>query len=114
MRSMKKFSKLAIFCVVSGLCLAFGCNKAAQGPERASISGTVQLDGRPIEQGSILFSPAEGVRGTTAGGAIQNGKYQLNGKQGPTLGMNRVEVRASKKSGRKVPKPMAPAGENDR
>ena len=69
----------------------------------------VKLDGDPIEQGSILFTPAEGVRGTAAAYAIKNGRYQMTTDIGPTLGLNRVEIRASKKTGRKVPKPMSPA-----
>ena len=89
------------------LCL-FGC--ADSGPPTAEVSGTVQLDGRPIEEGSIQFIPVEGSRGPSAGGVIQDGKYHIPRKKGVTVGTNRVELRAFKNAGTKIQDPTAPPG----
>jgi hypothetical protein len=97
--------------VVMVLGVAAGCGQKVQGPERATIAGTVKLDGQPIEYGSILFTPDAGVRGTAAGATIRNGRYELTAEKGPTLGANRVVIRALTKSGRKVQSPTARTGE---
>jgi hypothetical protein len=88
--------------------LASGCGGG--GGDRGAVSGMVKLDGKPIEQGSILFTPVQGVHGSVTGGEIENGRYELTGKNGPALGRNRVEIRAMRKTGKMVQKPFAPAG----
>jgi hypothetical protein len=91
------------------LLLASGCGRG--GADRGAVSGTVKLDGKPVEQGSILFTPIEGARGTVAGGEIKNGRYELSSKTGPVVGRNRVDIRAMRKTGKMVPKAFAPPGE---
>ena len=60
-------------------CVLVGCG-SANGP--FAISGTVSLDGQPLEQGSISFvSATPGTRGST-GGAISNGKYSIAAEDG--------------------------------
>jgi hypothetical protein len=56
--------------------------------------GTVKLDGKPIQQGSILFEPAPGTIGMVAGGSIENGRYELSVEKGPTVGVNRIRISA--------------------
>ena len=51
------------------------------------------------------------AKGTEAGGTIEKGNYQLSSKTGPTVGWNRVEIRAVRKTGKKVPKPFPAHGE---
>lgn len=80
-------------------------------PNQGTVTGQVMLDGVPIEQGSILFSPIDGAKGAVTGGAIAKGRYELAGKAGPAFGWNRVEIRAMRKSGKMVQKPFAPQGE---
>ena len=91
------------------LLLGAGCGKSRQ--NRASIQGEVTLDGKPLEQGSILFTPLEGTKGTVAGGRIEGGRYRFSGDKGPAVGQNRVEICAWRKSGKMVQKPLAPRGE---
>jgi hypothetical protein len=93
----------------SVLLLAFGCGGGRQ--DRGAISGSVKLDGKPVERGSILFTPIEGARGSVAGGEIENGRYQLPSKIGPAIGRSRVEIRAMRKTGKMVPKAFARPGE---
>jgi hypothetical protein len=86
-----------------------GCgNKYA---DRGNVAGEVKLDGNPIEQGSILFAPIDGTQGVAVGGSIQNGHFRLSGEKGPSLGWNRVEIRAPRKTGKKVPRGLGATGE---
>lgn len=89
--------------------LALGCGKGDA--NRGTVSGAVTLDGKPLEQGSILFTPIEGTKGVVAGGQIQNGQYRFVGATGPAIGMNRVEIQAMRKNGKMIPKPMGAPGE---
>lgn len=86
-----------------------GCRKA--GPIRGSIHGEVKLDGQLLQQGSILFVPIDGTRGVVTGEQIVGGKYHLRRAVGPSIGRNRVEIRAVRKGDALVPAPFAPEGE---
>lgn len=77
-----------------------GCNQAPG--NRAHVEGTVTLDGEPLEDGSIMFVPAEGTEGVVAGGEIVAGRYRLAGNTGPAVGRNRVEISSPRDTGRKV------------
>ncbi|WP_437200726.1 carboxypeptidase-like regulatory domain-containing protein [Planctomicrobium sp. SH664] len=61
----------------SGLALAMlaltGCSQ--NGPELASVSGVVTLDGSPLDQATIVFQPATGRAST--GSTDSEGKYTL-------------------------------------
>lgn len=76
-----------------------GTNATNQG----DISGEVKLDGRPLTEGSITFTPTEATKGIVRGGRIENGCYRLMGKAGPTIGWNRVEIHAVRKTGKPAP-----------
>jgi hypothetical protein len=93
----------AILLGVFVLTLLVGCGQG-DGKHNA-ISGQVTLDGKPLEQGSILFTMIDGSNRTAAGGVIEKGRYQLTSTNGPGLGSNRVEIHALRKTGRTVPKP---------
>lgn len=86
-----------------------GCGN--QGANQASVSGTVTLDGKPIEEGSIMLTPIEGTQGSVTGGTIKNGHYELTGKAGAAIGWNRVEIRAVRKTGKMIQKPFSPPGQ---
>ncbi|MDB5310792.1 MAG: hypothetical protein JWO38_4994 [Gemmataceae bacterium] len=88
--------------ILACICLAApGCS----GDNRSEVSGTVSLNGRPIEEGSINFIPVEGNQGPGTGGIIRDGKYHIPRANGVTAGKNRVEVRAFRETGRKVQDP---------
>ena len=91
------------------LSLQSGCGGG--GADRGAVNGTVKLDGKLLEEGSILFTPVEGTRGSVSGGKIVNGRYELSTKTGPTVGRNRVEIRAMRKTGKMVPKALGRPGE---
>jgi hypothetical protein len=76
----------------------------------ASIQGNVTFDGQPVEKGSIVFEPADGL-GQVAGGTIENGKYHLDSKSQLTPGPMIVRITAARSTGKKVPAgPPAPDG----
>lgn len=96
--------------VLVGLLLGCcGCGQS-DGISRATVGGKVTLDGVAITEGTIVFAPSGNTKGPVAGGAIENGLYAIDAAKGPVVGTNRVELRASKKTGRKVQMPMAQPG----
>ncbi len=84
--------------LVTGLGLLAGC-AGESGPERALVRGTVTLDGVPVETGTIVFLPEEGVQGPSAGGEIHGGAFELSRDVGPVPGAHRVEIRATRNEG---------------
>lgn len=88
------------------LVLLLGCSPS----DRGEVSGTVKLDGLPIEEGSIQFIPVEGTTGPSAGAIIAQGKYHIPASHGAAVGKNRVELRAFKLSAKKIQDPTALPG----
>jgi hypothetical protein len=79
---------IAVLCVLSAAC--------ETGPKKAKISGKVMIDGKPLEQGAISFSPVDGKTGT-GGAPIANGTYSAE----LPLGSFRVSIIGSKVVGKK-------------
>ena len=89
--------------VLLGLLLSVtGC-----GPGEVVVSGTVTLDGRPLEEGNIAFRPLPATATSEATGVpIQGGKYQLKVRPG----RHRIEITATRAApGAKDPLGTAPA-----
>ena len=101
-----RIAKFCGICVVLATCL--GCGN--KGPRRAAVTGQVTLDGRPIDEGVIQFLPVEGTVGPETGGVIENGRYDIPQDRGVVVGKCRVELRASKKTGRKIQDPTGRPG----
>ena len=64
----------AVACVT----LFAGCS---HGPAMTKVVGVVTIDGKPLQNGSITFEPADG-RGFTAGATIENGAYEAKAPPG--------------------------------
>ena len=88
----------------------FGCD--GDGLQRATVRGTVTVDGQPLQSGSIALLPQPGTKGPSVGGAIESGSYVLAGDSGPVRGSYRVEIRATRKTGRQVRNTMRPPPDN--
>lgn len=90
--------------VVAG-CLALvfsGCGK----PASMRVWGQVTWEGKPVEGGSIVFSPVEDTPGPSTGANIVDGKYDVAEKGGPRpAGVYRVEITGVKKTGKKITPP---------
>jgi hypothetical protein len=63
------------------------------GPEPAglSVSGEVTFQGKPLDQGTITFSPEDG-QGTFSGGQIQDGRYLVPAENGLAPGKYTVRI----------------------
>ena len=77
----------AVVIIVVGACLLplIGCGSPdkARLPNRDTVSGTVTLDGQPVENGSItFFSEEDAARGIQASASIKDGKYEILVTQG--------------------------------
>jgi hypothetical protein len=74
------------------LLAATGCSRGnARG--RLPISGTVTLDGQPLESGYITFEP-KGTQNTQAGASIVAGKFEIPQPAGAAPGHYAVAVMA--------------------
>lgn len=75
---------------------------------RVAVSGTVTLDGVPIEEGTIEFAPQAGVG---SGAKIINGRYAMEEVRGLPPGKYQVRVFAPKlPAGAKATIPGTPPG----
>jgi hypothetical protein len=79
-----------------GAVLAAGCSSG----DRVGVQGMVKYDGEPIAIGTITFLPTEG-KGVKCGGRIENGRYTVEPRFGPTPGLHRVEIHWARPTGRK-------------
>ena len=89
---------------------------------RRAISGSVSLDGAPLDQGSIEFAPQETRGGVGTGAMVLNGQYQIPTLKGLPPGKYVVRIssaepreessskRPTGPPGSGTPGPAAPAG----
>ena len=82
------------------LAILTGCDSGG-----VAVLGTVTLDGNPLEEGQVTFTPQPGTSGPTGGGKVQNGQFTIESDAGIVAGSYRVEITASRKSGQQIPDP---------
>lgn len=85
-------STFGLLCI--GLMTAFGCQNSVDGPPRAAVSGTVTVDGEPLETGTIRFVPAMQTGGPKVSAVVNNGWFDLPREFGPVVGQHRIEIEA--------------------
>ncbi len=90
---------ISLFLAAAILLTAIGCGGSDR---RAEIRGAVRLDGKPLPTGSISFIPTDANRGPSSGGAIVDGEYLVPQSQGATIGANKVQIRSTQPTGRKI------------
>lgn len=71
---------------------------------RAAVEGEVKLDNLPLANGTILFIAADNPKRISAKGTITNGHYKLAASEGPYIGMNNVEIRSPRLTGKIIEK----------
>jgi len=81
--------------------LLAGCGSGVDS-YRTSVEGTVTYQGKPLESGTIQFIPTKGVTGKPVALKITAGKYSSSKDKGPAIGLNKVVIRASRKTGKQV------------
>jgi hypothetical protein len=77
--------------------LLAGCGSGDNLP-REPVSGTVTLDGKPLERGTISFQPESGLP-TAAAVAISGGQYAMTRAQGLVPGAYRVMISSTPQGG---------------
>ena len=65
-----------------------------------------------LYQPSIAFLPIAVPRGNTVGGSISAGAYLIPAAQGPLPGKYRVEIKATRKTGKQIKTDMHPDGDS--
>ena len=79
-----------------------GCSR---GDGRLAVSGSVTLDGQPLERGSVNFRPAPGNQAPSSGGTIDQGEFTLPTAHGLKPGEYLVTIQAFRRTGRMVDDP---------
>lgn len=83
--------KLILCAFVCGpVAFVAGCGGDSLG--RQAVSGKVNVNGAPLEKGTINFQPVE--KGIGSGTQIQGGKYSIERKNGLPAGKYRVVINA--------------------
>ena len=107
-------SMIALMCVT----LLVGCGGD---PNLGSVTGTITLNGKPLENAFVTFSPtsAQGVGSTTYGKTASDGTYHMivsDNKDGAYIGENLVRVKTGdfKADGSGVIKEVVPAVYNSK
>lgn len=66
---------------------------------RKAISGSVNVDGRPLAHGVIRLVPQATSSGPGVMAEIVEGKFSLDATRGPVPGLHRVDIEATKHLG---------------
>jgi hypothetical protein len=74
-RSLRRAAFAATVFSVVLLLAAPGCNRGPDYPS-ATVTGQVTIDGQPVPQGAITFSPQGADSGPVTGGPIEDGAYR--------------------------------------
>jgi len=91
------------------LCCLSGCGGDETGMR---VWGEVTYGGEPVQEGTILFTPADGAEAPSAGGVIKNGMYDIAANKGPRAGVAYVvSIEALKTTGQRVVTPMNAEGD---
>ena len=88
--------------LAAALAFALSAASCSSNNPLITISGNVTLDGAPVQDGDILFTPTDAQFGSEAA-KIKDGVYQANLRPG----QSKVQIRAS----RPVPGKKGPMGE---
>jgi len=77
--------------------ICLGCSSS--GPEIASVSGRITMDGKPLPDATVVFIPENGR--SAAGRTDANGVYALNfteGRHGAIPGPNSISITTARES----------------
>ena len=93
-----------------GMALLFVAALTGCSDGKVVVRGLVNVDGEPIEEGSISLEPTDG-QGPTTGGVIKSGKYELSGPASAIPGNKIVRIVGLRKTGKMIEAgPPAPKG----
>ena len=66
---------------------------------RAAVTGSVSLNGKPLQEGVISFVPIEGTPGPKTSVSITEGRFSAGAAQGPVVGTHRIEIQSTDDGG---------------
>ena len=77
--------------------MASGCARSEDDLPREAVSGTVTLDGQPLADGTIQFTPATNAGGPAIGGGgpVENGRFSIARENGLVPGSYKVAINAA-------------------
>ncbi len=87
MRKTSISKLLSVALAIAGLTLLVGC----AGEREAEVSGSVNIDGKPLPEGEIIFEASDGSK-TPGTGPIMQGQYTAKVLPGP----KKVKILASR------------------
>ncbi len=74
------------------LAVGTGCNRGPAGPAVHMVEGVVTLDGAPLEEANVFFSPVGGKGGLQATGfTAADGHFRLTSTRGGKIGRGATE-----------------------
>jgi len=85
---MMRTYQLSIFALLTSVMLGCGGTSETSEPERMQIQGKVTLDGQPLDDGAITFTPPDGAVPVTS--PIKAGSYAVKAQ----VGSNKVSISA--------------------
>ena len=62
------------------------------GAKRYGVSGEVKLNGKPLDQGAVVFLPEDSSLGASGGAVVKEGRYSIPAKNGLLPGRYKVMV----------------------
>lgn len=95
------FNNTFVMSSFTAMLLVTPCVSGCGGDGRVAISGSVTLDGKPVEKGSISFQPEDGI-GPGTGAEIKGGCYEITGAAAATPGRKKVSITAVRKTGKQI------------
>ena len=81
---------IAFRTVAFGLLFVFISGCGDTGPQRFAIKGTVKLDGRPVNNATLILTPTGA--GLAAAATIRDGAFELPAEVGPSSGDFTVRI----------------------
>lgn len=92
--------------IAMALCFFLPAPGCGGSDDRLPLAGEVTLDGKPLAEGAITFSPLNGPY--SAGGVIRDGKFDIPRSGGPRPGKYRVAIVSYQSTGKRLPDPDRP------
>ena len=85
--------------ILLGLALITGCGQGTG----CWVKGQVTFDGKPVEEGEIVFRPVQGTPGPAAPAKITGGNYEISEAAGLKAGKFLILITATNKGTQYIP-----------
>jgi hypothetical protein len=96
-----------IACAAVVLLVVSGCGTKDE-LNRQAFSGTVTIDGKPLQEGTIRYTPDGSGAGTDVSTEISSGKYSFSKYDGPVPGAYKVAINSIENTAFEAPQGKTP------